>query len=80
MYTLSILLFQIMSIKIETYWNVNLFHIPSQLDKTCIKIETYWNVNKINLLIRDEPDKIKIETYWNVNQLHAHNGVCFACD
>ena len=33
------------NIKIETYWNVNIF---VNLTNTCqcpIKIETYWNVN-----------------------------------
>ena len=33
------------SIKIETYWNVNIGIILAQSPETLIKIETYWNVN-----------------------------------
>ena len=32
-------------IKIETYWNVNIYLFPLILPHDLIKIETYWNVN-----------------------------------
>ena len=32
-------------IKIETYWNVNLFKSNGYSTGRQIKIETYWNVN-----------------------------------
>ena len=32
-------------IKIETYWNVNVFISTSKPATFDIKIETYWNVN-----------------------------------
>ena len=32
-------------IKIETYWNVNLYTVVIVLLQIYIKIETYWNVN-----------------------------------
>ena len=34
------------TIKIETYWNVNIFIPPYENVILMIKIETYWNVNK----------------------------------
>ena len=36
---------QKVSIKIETYWNVNSSGRQNFIDKIKIKIETYWNVN-----------------------------------
>ena len=55
------------TIKIETYWNVNTFgKIGDEIDFV-IKIETYWNVNDITLLCSIRQPFIKIETYWNVN-------------
>ena len=38
-----------LTIKIETYWNVNDgIRIPDY-GRLCIKIETYWNVNKFDV-------------------------------
>ena len=54
-------------IKIETYWNVNLFLPCSLPPSMLIKIETYWNVNKCESDVRIHLTLIKIETYWNVN-------------
>ena len=35
----------LMTIKIETYWNVNTIDVSLVVVRTTIKIETYWNVN-----------------------------------
>ena len=35
------------SIKIETYWNVNVEKVFFLSHAYCIKIETYWNVNVV---------------------------------
>ena len=35
------------TIKIETYWNVNNIHVVFVPHTQRIKIETYWNVNFI---------------------------------
>ena len=60
------------SIKIETYWNVNLFARAKQMAQGKIKIETYWNVNTDKQLFKMKNEWIKIETYWNVNTLLNH--------
>ena len=36
------------TIKIETYWNVNILLQQIKTNMLTIKIETYWNVNTIN--------------------------------
>ena len=54
-----------LQIKVEPYWNVNLFFSPS----TLIKVEPYWNVNQIVGKGYATYWNIKVEPYWNVNQI-----------
>ena len=58
---------QSITIKIETYWNVNYDMFVSEVDHEKIKIETYWNVNVDVIQTSGGDVYIKIETYWNVN-------------
>ena len=57
-----------LTIKIETYWNVNLVGWIHSYSSPSIKIETYWNVNIETICEGIDLAVIKIETYWNVNQ------------
>ena len=48
-----------MLIKIETYWNVNLFTNAFQGVATVIKIETYWNVNVNDVFMINPETRLK---------------------
>ena len=54
-------------IKIEPYWNVNVFNVEEEELDERIKIEPYWNVNVDIDSTKIFKQYIKIEPYWNVN-------------
>ena len=48
-----------MKIKIETYWNVNIFSATIASAAAAIKIETYWNVNTHDTEILEQLTQLK---------------------
>ena len=54
-------------IKVEPYWNVNLYILTVSNSLYHIKVEPYWNVNNKWELKHRVIWEIKVEPYWNVN-------------
>ena len=47
------------TIKIETYWNVNISEMNKEQLMRFIKIETYWNVNTNSLAVKSHKYVLK---------------------
>ena len=58
---------RILSVLIETLWNVNFLSPVIVLDRVIVLIETLWNVNFSADTQQVLRSTVLIETLWNVN-------------
>ncbi len=62
------LVYELITVLIDTWWNVNKNQRPIRFVCFRVLIDTWWNVNETLPVREIEHNLVLIDTWWNVNQ------------